>query len=211
MTVKCHPYYLLHEFVSTILAAVYIPLRMEVKSALDEVYNAADSLQTEYPEAFFIIAGNFNQPSLKNVATLTYPGETKTLSFKPPHPRLDKAIRDAKRQYETKHETRTNRMDTHPSDAPTYMHGHHRRHNPQKATNPDGVPAMHSDPAKMKELVFDSRKQSGEHTPVCINGTEVEMVDSIMFWGVMIINNLSWSAHVQAAVKKAQEQFSFLR
>eukprot|EP00061_Rhincodon_typus_P014304 g41245.t1 len=55
LTVKCHRYYLLHEFPSAILTAVYIPPYAEVKSAFEEVYNSTNSLETEYPEALFII------------------------------------------------------------------------------------------------------------------------------------------------------------
>eukprot|EP00061_Rhincodon_typus_P004823 g23504.t1 len=49
--------------------------------------------------------------------------------------------------------------------------------------------------SKMKELIIDFRKQSGGHTLVCINGAEVEMVESVRFLGVMITNNLSWITH----------------
>eukprot|EP00061_Rhincodon_typus_P010368 g34604.t1 len=63
---------------------------------------------------------------------------------------------------------------------------------------------------KIKELVIDFRKQSGGHVPICINGAEVEMVESIKFLGVMI-NNLSWSTNVDAMVQKAQQHLYFLR
>eukprot|EP00061_Rhincodon_typus_P017947 g46896.t1 len=36
---------------------------------------------------------------------------------------------------------------------------------------------------------------SGGHAPVCINGAEVEMVETIRFLGVTLTNNLSWSTH----------------
>eukprot|EP00061_Rhincodon_typus_P018624 g47862.t1 len=51
----------------------------------------------------------------------------------------------------------------------------------------------HFNISKLKELVIDFRKQSGGHTPICINGAEVEMTESVKFLGVMITNNLSWS------------------
>eukprot|EP00061_Rhincodon_typus_P011052 g35792.t1 len=49
------------------------------------------------------------------------------------------------------------------------------------------------------------------HALVCINGAEVEMVQSVRFLGVMIANNLSWSIHVDTTVKKAQQHLYFLR
>eukprot|EP00061_Rhincodon_typus_P012824 g38805.t1 len=58
--------------------------------------------------------------------------------------------------------------------------------------------------SKIKELVIDFRKRSGWLTPVCINGAEVEMVETVKFLGVMTINNLSWPTHVNVMVKKAQ-------
>eukprot|EP00061_Rhincodon_typus_P010975 g35648.t1 len=63
----------------------------------------------------------------------------------------------------------------------------------------------------MKKLVIDFRKQIGGHAPIYINGAEVEMVKSIKFLGVMITNNLSWSTHIDAKVKKAQQHLYFLR
>eukprot|EP00061_Rhincodon_typus_P015277 g42865.t1 len=66
-TVNCHPYYLWQEFTSAILTAVYIPLHVEVKSALDEICNATNSLGMEYPEALFIVAIDFNQANFISV------------------------------------------------------------------------------------------------------------------------------------------------
>ncbi|XP_072329111.1 uncharacterized protein [Scyliorhinus torazame] len=64
---------------------------------------------------------------------------------------------------------------------------------------------------KTKELIIDFRKRSTTHTPVCINGSEVEMVDSFRFLGITITNSLSWSTHVDATVRKAQQRLYFLR
>eukprot|EP00061_Rhincodon_typus_P012274 g37904.t1 len=63
---------------------------------------------------------------------------------------------------------------------------------------------------KTKELIIDFRKE-GEHAPIYINGTEVERVENIKFLGVMITNNLSWTSHVDAMIKKAQQCLFFLR
>eukprot|EP00061_Rhincodon_typus_P005636 g25396.t1 len=61
--------------------------------------------------------------------------------------------------------------------------------------------------SKMKKLVIDFRKRSGVHAPICINGAEMEMVDSIKFLGVTNTNDLSWSTHVDRTVKKAQNLY----
>eukprot|EP00061_Rhincodon_typus_P007540 g29328.t1 len=37
--------------------------------------------------------------------------------------------------------------------------------------------------SKMKELVIDFRKQSGGHAPVCVNGADLEMVQTDEFLG----------------------------
>eukprot|EP00061_Rhincodon_typus_P002682 g18206.t1 len=63
----------------------------------------------------------------------------------------------------------------------------------------------------MKELVVDFRKQCGGHAPVCINGAEVEVVESFEFLRVNVTNNLSWPIHVDATVKKANQHLYFLR
>eukprot|EP00061_Rhincodon_typus_P005856 g25863.t1 len=67
LTVKCCPYNLPWEFTSAILTAIYKPSHAEVKSAFDEIYTATNNLETEYPEALFIIAGDLNQANLKSV------------------------------------------------------------------------------------------------------------------------------------------------
>ena len=64
---------------------------------------------------------------------------------------------------------------------------------------------------KMKELIIDFRKTRGEHSPIFIDGTEVERVKSIKFLGVTIADDLSWSLHADAVVKKAQQRLFFLR
>eukprot|EP00061_Rhincodon_typus_P004534 g22828.t1 len=64
---------------------------------------------------------------------------------------------------------------------------------------------------KTKELIIGFKKKGGDHTPIYINGTEVERVESIKFLGVTITDNLSWTYHVDAMVKKAQQCLFFLR
>ncbi|XP_048414141.1 uncharacterized protein LOC125465079 isoform X2 [Stegostoma tigrinum] len=67
LMLKCRPYYLPREFTCVILTVVYIPPHAEMKSALDEIYTVTNRFEMKYPEALFIIAGDFNQANLKSV------------------------------------------------------------------------------------------------------------------------------------------------
>ncbi|XP_048465357.1 uncharacterized protein LOC109913067 isoform X1 [Rhincodon typus] len=67
LMVKCCPPYLPQEFTSAIITAVYIPPDAEVKNALHEICITTNSLEMEYPEALFIVIGNFNQANLTSV------------------------------------------------------------------------------------------------------------------------------------------------
>eukprot|EP00061_Rhincodon_typus_P010930 g35572.t1 len=64
---------------------------------------------------------------------------------------------------------------------------------------------------KTKGLIIDLRKKGGEHAPIYIHGAKAERVDSVKFLGVTITNNLSWTSHVNATVKKPQHHLFFLR
>jgi len=64
---------------------------------------------------------------------------------------------------------------------------------------------------KTKELVVDFRRQSKEYTPITINKTPVERVNSFKFLGIHITENLTWSAHTDAVLKKAHQRLFFLR
>eukprot|EP00061_Rhincodon_typus_P004763 g23376.t1 len=64
--------------------------------------------------------------------------------------------------------------------------------------------------SKTKELIINLRKKAGEHDPIYINRAEVERVENITFLGMTITNNLSWTSHVDAMVKKGQQRL-FLR
>ncbi len=64
---------------------------------------------------------------------------------------------------------------------------------------------------KTKELVVDFRRQSREHTPITINKTPVERVNSFKFLGVHITEDLTWSAHTDAVLKKSHQRLFFLR
>ncbi len=64
---------------------------------------------------------------------------------------------------------------------------------------------------KTKELVVDFRRQSREHTPISIDKTPVERVNSFKFLCVHITEDLTWSAHTDAVLKKAHQRLFFLR
>ena len=65
---------------------------------------------------------------------------------------------------------------------------------------------------KTKELIVDFRKsRGGTHTPIRINGTEVECVTSYRFLGVHISEDLSWTLNTSKLIKKAHQRLFFLR
>ncbi len=65
MFVKCRPFYLPREFTAIVIVAVYIPPCANAKDALHELYSAINEQQTNNPDGFFIIAGDFNHANLK--------------------------------------------------------------------------------------------------------------------------------------------------
>ncbi len=64
---------------------------------------------------------------------------------------------------------------------------------------------------KTKELVVDFRRQSREHTPITIDKTPVERVNGFKFLSVHITEDLTWSAHTDAVLKKSHQRLFFLR
>ena len=52
-------------------------------------------------------------------------------------------------------------------------------------------------------MIMDFRKQQREHTPIHIDGTTVEKVESFKFLSVNITDKLKWSTHTESVVKKA--------
>ena len=65
LTIKCRPYYLQREFSSVIITAVYIPPEADTMTALKELHWTLCKLETTYPEAAFIVAGDFNKAKLR--------------------------------------------------------------------------------------------------------------------------------------------------
>ncbi|XP_030283175.1 uncharacterized protein LOC115587475 [Sparus aurata] len=65
---------------------------------------------------------------------------------------------------------------------------------------------------KTKELIVDYRKSNdGTHTPIRINGTEVELVTSFTFLGVHISEDLSWTLNTSTLTRKIHQRLFFLK
>uniref|UniRef100_A0A3B3D318 Reverse transcriptase domain-containing protein n=1 Tax=Oryzias melastigma TaxID=30732 RepID=A0A3B3D318_ORYME len=64
---------------------------------------------------------------------------------------------------------------------------------------------------KTREVIIDFRKHSPDPAPLHINGELVERVHTIRFLGVLISDDLSWTANITAVIKKAQQRLHFLR
>ena len=54
-------------------------------------------------------------------------------------------------------------------------------------------------------MIVDFRKQQREHTPIHIEGTVVEKVESFKFLDVHITDKMKWSIHTDSVVKKMQQ------
>ncbi|KAI4876266.1 hypothetical protein NFI96_007911 [Prochilodus magdalenae] len=66
--------------------------------------------------------------------------------------------------------------------------------------------------SRTKEMIVDYRKlQRGGHSPLYINGAEVERVSSVRFLGVHLTDDLSWSLHTNKVVRSARQRLFFLR
>ncbi len=68
----CRPFYLPREITAIVIVVVYIPPYANVKDALRELYSAISEQQTNNPDGFFIIAGDFNHANLKTVLPKFY-------------------------------------------------------------------------------------------------------------------------------------------
>ena len=55
-------------------------------------------------------------------------------------------------------------------------------------------------------MIVDFRKQQRGHSPIHIDRTVVEKVESFKFLGEHITDKLKWSTHTDSVVKKAQQR-----
>ena len=71
---------------------------------------------------------------------------------------------------------------------------------------------LHLNASKTKEMLVDfGRTQKREYTPVSINGTPVERVDTFKYLGVQITDDLTSSTHLDTVGKKARQRLYHLR
>ncbi|KAL0173686.1 hypothetical protein M9458_029654, partial [Cirrhinus mrigala] len=64
----CRPFWLPREFTAIIITAVYIPPQANTDQALKELYGHISEQETVYPDAAFIVAGDFNKANLRTIA-----------------------------------------------------------------------------------------------------------------------------------------------
>lgn len=65
---------------------------------------------------------------------------------------------------------------------------------------------------KTKEMIMDLRRSKRtEHYALCIDGEEVERVESFKFLGVHISADLTWSTNISHQVGKAHQRLYFLQ
>ncbi len=74
MIIKCRPFYLPREYTAILLVAVYIPpsSNNNRSEALHDLYQHISEQQTAHPDAFLILAGDFNHADLKSVFPKIY-------------------------------------------------------------------------------------------------------------------------------------------
>ncbi|KAK3521487.1 hypothetical protein QTP70_006825 [Hemibagrus guttatus] len=63
---------------------------------------------------------------------------------------------------------------------------------------------------KMKEMVVDFRRAQSDHSPLDIDGSNVEIIKSTKFLSVHLAEDLTWSLNTSSITKKAQQQLYFL-
>jgi len=64
---------------------------------------------------------------------------------------------------------------------------------------------------KTKELVVDFRRSKTPYQSVCIDGGEIETVQTCKYLGVVLNNKLEWSANIEAVYRRGQSHLYFLR
>uniref|UniRef100_A0A8C7Z516 Reverse transcriptase domain-containing protein n=1 Tax=Oryzias sinensis TaxID=183150 RepID=A0A8C7Z516_9TELE len=65
--------------------------------------------------------------------------------------------------------------------------------------------------SKTKEMVIDFRRRTPQFTPVSIQGSVIEVVDSFKYLGVHLNKKLDWTHNTDALYKKGQSRLHLLR
>ena len=65
--------------------------------------------------------------------------------------------------------------------------------------------------SKTKEMIVNFRRKTSHFTPVSIQGSNIEVVESYKFLGVHLNNNLNWTDNTHALYKKGQSRLHLLR
>ncbi|KAK2882760.1 hypothetical protein Q8A73_021693 [Channa argus] len=71
--------------------------------------------------------------------------------------------------------------------------------------------AVHSADARLCSNAQLKPHSQGDHSPLIIDGSSVEIVKSTKFLGVHLADNLTWSVNTSSITKKAQQRLYFLR
>ncbi|KAK7945276.1 hypothetical protein WMY93_001004 [Mugilogobius chulae] len=132
LAVSVRPYYLPREFTHVIVIAVYVPPSANAETACETLLSCTSTLQTQHPQALFLISGDFNHSSpasvLQHSPTLL---KEKKRAFKSGNKeglrtaqkKLRRKIRRAKAAYRRRMEQQLQNQNisaTHPS--PTQLH-----------------------------------------------------------------------------------------
>ncbi len=64
----CRPFWLPREFTAIVITAVYIPPQANTDQALKELYENISEQETAYPDALFIVTGDFNKANFRTIA-----------------------------------------------------------------------------------------------------------------------------------------------
>ncbi|KAK7877850.1 hypothetical protein WMY93_031490 [Mugilogobius chulae] len=67
LAVSVRPYYLPREFTHVIVIAVYVPPSANAETACETLLSCTSTLQTQHPQALFLISGDFNHSSPASV------------------------------------------------------------------------------------------------------------------------------------------------
>uniref|UniRef100_A0A8C1UAT8 Reverse transcriptase domain-containing protein n=1 Tax=Cyprinus carpio TaxID=7962 RepID=A0A8C1UAT8_CYPCA len=204
MIIKCRPFYLPREYTAILLVSVYIPPNNNNSNrndALNELYQHISEQQTAHPDAFLIIAGDFNHADLKSV----FPKIHQHINF----PTRGNNILDF--VYTTQrgaYKGKPQGCVLSPLLFTLLTHDCTPSHN-------SILFIKFADDTTVVGLISNRdetnyRTNYTQHVPLTINGVTVERVSSTKFLGVHITEDLSWTDNTAALAKKSQQRLYFL-